>query len=201
MPSNNNNNRKPPAKGRPLTDFSPLEGREMRHVEVKEGGESVWALWSEVERQQEVGFAETQPASRPPDSRPPDSRPPEDQRYAATAPMGLPTEEDTKPPPVTHAPSRKVTLDLLMVTARRNNRVCPRAVRWKELYDALGGPHAMHLPVPPIDDRAWRGVPPLQKRLVFREQLEWAERQGKLDLVSSFINALEESDWLHMGEA
>ena len=41
---------------------------------------------------------------------------------------------------------------------------------------------------------------PLTKRLVFREQIEWAERAGVLEDVVAFMQSMAEEDWLHMGE-
>jgi hypothetical protein len=183
----------PPAPKKSALDLPYMDGDSIPAPDVVErASESVWALWSDVEKEHEVGFAETQPAARPT----------EDPQYATTQPMGLPSVMDTRPPGEAPRPGSGLaaSLDFLMVTARRNNRVCPRPERWKELYEALGGQHAMHLPAPPLDPQAWAAATPLQKRLLLREQLEWAQRQGKLEKVAAFMNRLQEADWSHMDD-
>jgi hypothetical protein len=47
---------------------------------------------------------------------------------------------------------------------------------------------------------AWSETPPLTKRLCFREQIEWAEKQGVLENAIAFMQSMPETDWLHMGE-
>ena len=47
----------------------------------------------------------------------------------------------------------------------------------------------------------WPQLSGLQKRLRFREYVEWAERHGRLDQIARFMRALEEGDWEHMGES
>ena len=56
-------------------------GDEIPAPEAIEGGESVWALWSEANQQHENRFAETRPATRPA------PLPSEDPRWAKTQPM------------------------------------------------------------------------------------------------------------------
>jgi hypothetical protein len=86
-----------------------------------------------------------------------------------------------------------------MVQARRNNRICPRPALWAELHGRLGGLAYADLPPPPVD-WMWTKLSAIQKRLLFREYLEWAQRHGKLPEVARFMEALGEADWLHMGE-
>jgi len=47
---------------------------------------------------------------------------------------------------------------------------------------------------------AWHGTPALFKIVRLREHLEWADRHGVLPEVATFLESLEESDWLHFGE-
>lgn len=143
--------------------------------EVKEGGESTWDAWHEAARELEAAFAPTQPS--------------------AAAPLGA---EPERPMP-RHAPP-PVHADALMVVARRNNRVCPRPVRWAELYQLLEGDRYQDLQPPPVERYVWTSLSQLQKRLRFREHVEWAERHGKLAEVARFMDGLAEADWLHMGE-
>ena len=159
---------------------------------VERDGESVWALWSEVNQQHEQRFAETAPASSLQQTS-------EDQGWAKTQPASA-----------VHAPRRArvaeapvFTLDAAMLVARRNNRVCPRPERWQELHGLLPARKttrgSQQPPVPPTGP-AWSKTAPLTKRLMFREHIEWAEAQGVLENVMSFMQKMPETDWLHMGE-
>jgi hypothetical protein len=164
--------RPPPPQHYPATwlDSLPLP-------EVKEGGESTWELWHEAARELEAAFAPTEPS--------------------APAPLAASTRAAERPPARTPGP---LGADTLMVVARRNNRVCPQPASWTQLYHALGGAGADDLPPPPVERWLWTKLSSLQKRLFFREYIEWAERHGKLGRVADFMDGLVESEWLHMGE-
>lgn len=142
--------------------------------EVKEGGESTWELWHEESRRMDLAFAPTQPS------------------------MAAPLSASSRAPEAQPSPAR-LTADALMVVARRNNRVCPQPALWIRLHEILGGARRSDLPPPPVDPWLWSKLSDLQKRLFFREQLEWAERHDKLGIVDSFMQGMDESDWLHMG--
>lgn len=163
---------------------------------VERNGESVWALFSEISRQHDAGFADTAPAS---------------------GGIGLSASEapgwaKTRPFNSSDAPllrgrrpdaQQLFSLDAAMLVARRNNRVCPRPEQWTQfaaLLPARKSLRGTQLPPPPVTGPAWSVTPPLTKRLCFREQIEWAEREGVLESVMAFMQALPESDWLHMGE-
>lgn len=147
--------------------------------EVTEGGDSGWALWHEAARQLDAAFAPTEPSMAAPLS-------------------GGATNEETQSRAARGSPR---TVESLMVTARRNNRVCPRPLLWTQLYHLLEGSGYLDLPHPPVEPWIWTKLSHLQKRLRFREHIEWAERHGKLEQVAGFTEGLAESDWLHMGEA
>lgn len=140
--------------------------------EASEGGESVWQLWQEESRRLDLAFAPTQPSG-----------------------MG-PLDEPAQPESV-HPPA---SADELMVVARRHNRVCPQPDRWAELYARLGGDRYADLEPPPVQPWMWSKVSALQKRLRLRSHLEWAERHAKLGDAAAFLLALDEEEWLHMGE-
>jgi hypothetical protein len=146
--------------------------------EVREGGDSTWELWHEAKRELEAAFAPTEPS----------------------APAPLSTGARSVEPPPARTPLGPLGADTLMVVARRNNRVCPQPALWTQLYHELGGPGADDLPPPPVERWLWSKLSSLQKRLFFREYLEWAERHGKLGRVAAFMERLGEADWLHMGE-
>ncbi len=160
--------------------------------EAIEGGESVWALWSEANQQHEARFADTAPASA--SMR---LTPTENPGWAKTQPA-------TKALPPRRRESQPLfTLEAAMLVARRNNRVCPRPERWQEMFALLPPRKTLRgtqqPPMPPIGP-AWAVTPSLTKRLCFREHIEWAETQGVLESIMSFMQTMPETDWLHMGE-
>lgn len=142
--------------------------------EVKEGGESGWALWHEAEREIDAAFGPTLPSDAMP-----------------LAPLAPPPQERTE--------QGRLSADELMVQARWRNRVCPKPAHWTDLYIRLGGRSSMDLPPPPVD-WMWGKLSAIQKRLFFREYLEWAERHHQLAEVALFMAQLAEEDWLHMGD-
>ncbi|NML43906.1 hypothetical protein HHL11_09110 [Ramlibacter sp. G-1-2-2] len=143
--------------------------------EVKEGGESVWEAWNEESRRMDLAFAPTQPSE--------------------VVPLSRGASED---PPRRH--SGPWTTDDTMVLARRNNRACPRPALWAALYLLVEGDHYADLAPPPTQVWQWSKLSNLQRRLRFREHIEWAERHGKLDTMANYMESLAEADWVHMGE-
>jgi len=138
--------------------------------EAREGGESTWNAWNEAAHELDQAFAPTAPSE--------------------LAPMAQP-QEAAQPP---------LSVEALMLEARRNNRVCPLPLPWSELYGLLEGSRHVDLPPPPLERGIWRQSSDLQKRLRFRDYVDWAERHGRLREVQRFMDGLAESEWLHMGE-
>jgi hypothetical protein len=92
-----------------------------------------------------------------------------------------------------------VLADVLDVIAS-SERVCPRPQKWSELFRLL--PHTCPTsPAVPLILGGWWHSTPMQKRQRLREHVEWAATHGALDVVSNFINSLQESDWVHLNEA
>jgi hypothetical protein len=160
---------------------------------IHRDGDSAWALWTEVSRQHEARFAETAPLSAPMQLTP------RERGWARTQPAG------TQPrlPAAPRAAQPLFTLEGAMLLARRNNRVCPRPEQWNALSALLPARKTLRgvqAPPAPATGAAWAVTPALSKRLVFREQVEWAERQGVLEAVLDFLQNMREEEWLHMGE-
>lgn len=183
----------PPSRPAPEFDLHAALGEKLPAPEViEQNGESVWALWSEVNKQHENRFADTAPASTL-------QRPSVDPGWAKTQPMEVPVT--LKQRAVEAQPL--FTLEAAMLVARRNNRVCPRPERWQEMHGLLPArrtPRGVQQPPAPPLGPAWTITAPLTKRLLFREHVEWAEAQGVLENIMSFMQQMPESDWLHMGE-
>jgi hypothetical protein len=149
--------------------------------DVTESGDSAWLLWEEASRKLEEAFAPTQPS---------------DLSQLTTAWSG--PRQGAEPSTVSTLPC---TVETLMERARRNNRCCPRPDAWRRLYLALGGRERSDLPPPPLHGQIWTVRSDLQKRLFFRDYLEWADRNGQMAQVVRFMDSLAESDWRHMGES
>ena len=96
-------------------------------------------------------------------------------------------------------PAEHVTVDEVLVEARRNNRVCPMPAIWQRLYAYLPntGPHLSKVPATHAE---WQQVPSLQKRARLREHIEWAASQGVLRQVYEALRKLPENRWHHIGE-
>ena len=109
--------------------------------------------------------------------------------------------EKTEPASLLHmpAPAPVLTVEDVLLEARRNNRVCPKPLIWQRLYDWLPN-KAQHLSRGPATRADWDQLPPLQKRSRLREHIEWAAAQGVLAQVHAALKALPEERWLHMGE-
>lgn len=157
-------------------------------------GDSAWALWNEVSRQHEARFAPTAPMTLPPSALSP-----EQAAWARTQPaLGAGSLR-----PGSRSAQPLFTLETALLIARRNNRVCPRPQRWEAfcaLLPVRKTLRGIQQPPAPATGAAWAVTPSLTKRLCFREQLEWAERQGVLEAAISFMQSMAEEDWLHMGE-
>ncbi|MBG9390367.1 hypothetical protein [Caenimonas aquaedulcis] len=163
---------------------------------VEASSDSAWALFNELAQAPvEPAFQPTAPAS----AATPLVK--GDRRYAPTVPSPLTASAPARPQP-THA-IKGITVAEAMVEARRNNRLCPQPLLWKQLYDMLPdkvqGDHGWQ-PQPPLIGSAWSSTPPLVKRMCLRDHIEWAEGHGVLDEVHAFLKALPETDWHHMGD-
>lgn len=188
---------KPPARkqslDRPWEPGDPIPVPEAIHQD----GDSAWALWNEVEQQHQRRFADTAPLTRPAGLSTGETA------WATTLPAG------GSGAPARQSPKRGdgqplFTLEAAMLVARRNNRVCPRPERWDEFTALLPARKTLRgTQQPPAapTGAAWAVTPPLTKRLCFREQIEWAERNGSLENAMAFMQSLAEEDWLHMGES
>lgn len=92
-------------------------------------------------------------------------------------------------------------LTSLLQFVEENGRVCPRPQKWNKLWEILpdrkrrsdGGwkPHA------PLILAAWDS-PNLYKIMRLREHIEWADSNGVLDEVDTFLRGLSEENWHHM---
>ncbi len=94
-------------------------------------------------------------------------------------------------------------VDELIAYCRENNRVCPQAKRWHELWEML--PDRRRIghgwePSLPLILAAWHDTPAVSKMLRLAEHIQWSDRHGALPQVSVFLRNLAEADWHHVGE-
>lgn len=92
------------------------------------------------------------------------------------------------------------TLDDLVAESNKNSRVCPKPMKWNELYELLPDKKRVGLgwePSLPLILAAWWDTPIISKKLRFKEHLEWAAMHGCLDTIQSFLINLKEDDWYH----
>ncbi|MGZ5181879.1 MAG: hypothetical protein ACXWC2_15460 [Ramlibacter sp.] len=178
---------RPPSKP-PAEPFFPGD-RATAPMALEETSDSAWHRFEALQKSHDVQFAPTEPGHSMPSGA---------GAFQTTLPAGR--EAPVLPPPVPAA--RRLTVDEVMLVARRNNRACPLPARWAELHallpahDTRGG--ALQAP-PPIDGPAWDQVSPMQKRLRVRDHIEWADRGGVLREVHDFLARLPEDEWLHFG--
>jgi hypothetical protein len=155
---------------------------------VETDTDTTWAEFADLQAAENRRFADTAPSSRT-------MRDPDDRAYAPTVPAPLQNLHALPATPV----RRELTVVEVMVEARKNNRVCPKPAKWQQLFEML--PDRQHSePPPPLVGAAWDGTPSIPKRMCFREHIEWAASHGSLQQVYTFMKALREDEWHHMGE-
>jgi hypothetical protein len=76
--------------------------------------------------------------------------------------------------------------------------------QWSKLYGMLKNtrqkPSGGWEPPLPLILGAWDHSLPVEKQLRFKEHLHWAEAQGQLQEISTFLRALPENEWFHLGK-
>lgn len=92
-----------------------------------------------------------------------------------------------------------ITVDDVMVEARRFNRICPSEPNWSRLCSLLRDAVGLE-PPPAIGGAEARITSKLAKRIRVRDQVEWAAHNGALQLMATFMGSLSEDQWIHMGQ-
>lgn len=96
-------------------------------------------------------------------------------------------------------PGWLLTVQDVMVEARRLNRVAPCEPEWQELY-ALMKASGRGEPPPPMTGAEASATPALVQRIRIRDQVEWAAQHGVLDRLFHFFKSLPENRWVHIGK-
>ena len=92
---------------------------------------------------------------------------------------------------------------MVLNLATEGGRVCPQPSEWNDFFNVLGGKRdqaGRWQPSPPLILAAWWDTPEWMKRERLREQLQWAETNGRLQAAYEFLAGLSEGDWYHEGE-
>jgi hypothetical protein len=156
---------------------------------VEENSEAAWELWQELHNGDSILGG--------------------DSSFAGTRPSELSAlrgEGDTLPSELAEQlegsiPRHLLTVEDVMAVARKNNRICPRASQWGDLFKVLarGEAEPPGLP-PPVQPTTWHNTSALHKRACLRDQIVWAANHGGLRAAYAFLLHLPEESWHHMGE-
>jgi hypothetical protein len=92
-----------------------------------------------------------------------------------------------------------LTVQDVMVEARRLNRVSPCEPEWQNLH-VLMKAAGVGEPPPPMTGPEASATPALVRRIRIRDQVEWAAQHGVLDRVFHFFKSLPEHRWVHIGK-
>jgi hypothetical protein len=91
----------------------------------------------------------------------------------------------------------------LVAYCRKNNRVCPVPPLWNQLWNILPNrrqtPSGWEPPLPLIL-AAWDDTTAISKMLRLEEHLDWAAKHGALEVVTQFLQGLDEADWFHVDD-
>lgn len=75
--------------------------------------------------------------------------------------------------------------------------------KWNELWKMLPSKKRKGVgwePAAPLILAAWHDTSVLLKMLRLEEHIKWADANGALDNVASYLKNLPETDWFHMGD-
>lgn len=94
------------------------------------------------------------------------------------------------------------TAKSLIAYCQENKRVCPMPQKWNDLYNILPNKKrdGDREPALPLILAAWHDTPALSKMLRLQEHVEWADKHGALEKISTFLKGLGEADWFHLGD-
>ncbi|MEO5672634.1 MAG: hypothetical protein ABIR26_18260 [Ramlibacter sp.] len=126
----------------------------------------------------------------------------EQHRYADTAPMSKPGEVHRMPVVATRTTGTSL-IEKALGELTRQNRVCPVPAQWGRFFEELvRGKSSDDIAslAPPMTGNAWTATSSLAKRMTMKDQISWAEANGKTDAAYKFLVRLRESDWFHVGD-
>jgi hypothetical protein len=90
-------------------------------------------------------------------------------------------------------PSGKI--DSLLTFINSKNYICPNPDKWIELKKLMENNNSTQRFPPPLILAAWGMTEDWEKSLRLREQINWAERVGLLDLIDEYLRNMEFTEW------
>ena len=127
----------------------------------------------------------------------------EQHRFADTAPMTRPGEVHRMPSVAAVRMTGTSLLEKVLGELTRQNRVCPVPAQWSKFFeDLVQGKSSDEVAslAPPMTGEAWKATSSLAKRMTMKDQISWAEANGKTDTAYRFLLRLRESEWFHVGD-
>lgn len=95
-------------------------------------------------------------------------------------------------------------LKSLLAYCQAERRLVPMPTRWQELYKLLPNSRRKASgglePPAPLILAAWHFTSDEEKAYRLQEHLQWAETNGVLDEIDSFLRGLPETDWCRRGD-
>lgn len=96
-----------------------------------------------------------------------------------------------------------VTLLQIIELCASEDRVCPKPIKWEDLWKLLKNKKRngnSWIPSLPLILAAWDFTSDSSKKERLIEHLKWADEQNQLDEIFQYLSALNESDWHHKNE-
>lgn len=96
------------------------------------------------------------------------------------------------------------SLESLIAYCSDKNRAVPNPDQWNSLFRMLKNtkqkPTGGWEPPLPLILGAWWHSMPIEKVLRFQEHLRWADQEGQIDEIGTFLRSLKDDEWVHFGE-
>ncbi len=98
----------------------------------------------------------------------------------------------------------KENLESLMAYVKERQRICPKPQRWNDLWAMLPGKKRRGMgwnPPAPLILAAWHCTCDDEKADRLALHIEYADHNGILNEIGTFLRSLPEEEWVHRGEA
>lgn len=85
----------------------------------------------------------------------------------------------------------------------KQNRICPQPKLWDELWKMLLNKKQVGAgwqPSVPLILNGWSFSTDEEKKVRFKNHIDWAVKEQQIDPILNFLNNLTESDWHHYND-
>jgi len=97
-----------------------------------------------------------------------------------------------------------ISIDEVIGYCKLYDRICPMPEYWNKLFQMLKNtrqnPNGGWEPPLPLILAAWHDTPALPKMMRLYEHVKWAEKEGQLEEIFTFLKNLKEENWFHLNE-